>query len=471
MKGLTCEQYVKLNIKGMNYVRIVKNEKFEEDGVLLISNTNKPIKIVYKYLKYLYHEGMALNTLIRVSYDLCYLYDFIMFNNIDEELVDLDYLVNFVGTYLLILDKRFNPFNCIERCMLKKIPILKEYKLNNVTVLYNSKASIKSSSIKRILENVKNYLKFLSERSIKKIMLDEIFNKKYRYIHQNGMLSSGKVIELYGIKAILTKACIPTRNEFINPVDKGVIFEPEEEKEFFSILNHSGKLITYTLFFYLLSVTGMRVAECLGLKIFNYELTHGNVIFKTLDCDIKIKDDRENIWEVNVAVRPDSPPDLKIKFRKERTISFTDNSRKFRNLFEQYVRYRKYLINRKKKGNMQYLFINRDGNRLKYGATEKMFTSILGKLFPISGCSEEINNENKERKEILKIHSFRHTYSSKWIKTAEVLHKDVELYLLAEILGHADPKTTKATYIHFFQNDKKILLSKLEETKYINTEE
>lgn len=472
-KGLNCEQYVKLNIKGMNYVRILKNEKFEEEGVLLISNTNKPIKIVYKYLKYLNDKGIALNTLIRISYDLCYLYDFIMFNIIDEELLDFDYLVNFVGTYLLILDKKFNPLNCIERSMQKKIPILKEYKEDNVTVLYNSKDSIKSGSIKRILENVRNYLKYLSDRSIKKIALDEIFIKKYKYVHQDGMLISVKsnLIEVYGIKAILTKAGIPNRNEKINPIDKGVIFEPDEEKEFFYILKHSGKLITYRLFFYLLSVTGMRVAECLGMKIFSYELINGNVIFKTLDCDLKIANDKENTWELNIVVRPDSPSDLKIKFRKERTIIFTDNSREFRNLFEQYVRYRKYLINRKKKSNMQYLFINRDGNRLKYGATEKMFTSIIEKIFPASECSEEINIENRERKEMLKIHSFRHTYASKWIKVAEVLHKDVELYLLADLLGHADPKTTKATYIHLFQTDKKILLSKLEETKYINIEE
>jgi len=46
-------------------------------------------------------------------------------------------------------------------------------------------------------------------------------------------------------------------------------------------------------------------------------------------------------------------------------------------------------------------------------------------------------------------------------------HKmDVELDILSRILGHTNPKTTRETYIHFFNEDQIKLLKKLDESRY-----
>lgn len=115
----TIEKYIAMNINGMHYVRKLKNENKVFSGVIVIDN-NRPVENVYRYLKYLYElKGYALNSLTRVSYDLCYFLDFMLVNNLDEENINYGDMVQFIEIYLSLIDNRFN----VKRSMLKKISI------------------------------------------------------------------------------------------------------------------------------------------------------------------------------------------------------------------------------------------------------------------------------------------------------------------------------------------------------------
>lgn len=451
----TVQRYTKLNINGMHYVRNVKNESLEDAAVLVIDNNNKPVKRVYYYLKHLKENGNALNSQKRAAYDLCYFLDFLMFNNLDEEILKRDDLIKFVNPYLMIINPKHKFEDCIERSMGKKIPILDEYMKNNISVLYNNSIGLDSESILRIMNNVKEYLIFLKEKNLKNVQIDDLFKKKIKNLDRNrflGYLGERQIIT-YSISPILKAANLPLRNNIISPIEIDVLFEKDEEEKFFQVLSTKDKWISYKLLFYLINQTGLRVAEALAIKIFEYPKVKRRIELSKIVSDIKLIDIKENIWNVNVIVRHDSPPDLKVKFGKERVVTFSDMSMIFKNLFEQYLSYRSYILRRK--GNItEYLFINSNGKRLKYGSAEKTFRKAL----TIAKLDNRIGK--------LTIHSLRHGYASKWIKNAYETKKDVELYILADLLGHSSPAITKKTYYHLFQEDKRELLNKMEKSNY-----
>lgn len=446
------EKYADMNIEGMHYMRKLKDKNKKLAGVIVIDNNNKPVEKVYKYLKYLYElKGYALNSLTRVAYDICYFLDFMLFNNTNEENINYDNMLEFLDSYLTIIDNGFYVDRCIQRSMLKKIPILEVYTTKNVKIISRLDMGLDKNSRVRILNNVKKYLVFLKYNNISDVKLNELFEVKIKSIYIENTIGNRTKESYYeySMKGYLKRAGISNQNNKIEPVELCNIFEPEEEKCFFDNITK----IQYKLLFNLLNNTGLRISEVLGLKLFVYKKTQGSIDCTELVSDIKLINNKENIWEVSVIPRKDSPTDLRVKFNKARKVRFSDSTLHFKNILEDYIRYREYMLKKKKKKH-DYLFINARGERLRYDSVYKTMNRVLLSL----GMEDRIN--------YLTPHSFRHTFATKWIKSSIELGTDTDLELLAEQLGHSNSGVTKRTYYHIFEQSKKELSKKLEENNY-----
>jgi|GEM_PF-3412947 len=446
------KKYVSMDIDGMHYVRKLKDSNKVFAGVLVVDNTNRPVEKVYKYLKYLYElKGYSLNSLTRVAYDLCYFVDFMLLNNLNEENINYDDMIEFIEIYLTIIDNRFNVERSIQRSMLKKIPILEVYTIENIKVISRMDIGLDNNSRIRILNNVKEYLVFSKKHNISDVKLNELFEVKIKSIYtENTIGNTTKQLHYeYSIKGYLKRAGISNQSSKIKPVELCNIFEPDEEKRFFNNIMK----IEYKLLFNLLNNTGVRIGEALGTKLFAYKKKQVSIDFRELDSDIKLINEMENIWEVSVIPRKDSPTDIRVKFNKARKVRFSDSTFHFRNILEDYIRYREYVLKKKKKKH-DYLFINARGDRLRYDSVYKTMNRVLLSL----GMEDRIN--------YLTPHSFRHTFSAKWIKSSIELGTDKDLELLAEQLGHSNSEITKRTYYHIFEHSKIELRRKLEENNY-----
>lgn len=459
----TLKDYINMDINGMHYVREVKDENGERGGYLLMDNRNRPVKNVYLYIKHMSkRKGYSINTIKRIVQDLCYLYDFMEFNNIDETLLTEEDLYNFVSTYLLIVDPKPKLRDCLQRSMFNKIPILDIYKCENVKVLRKTeKDGLDSKSIARIMNNVKLYLAFLSIVRGEDIDMDKLFDVRNFKVNVDrsmlGHLNRGKgITQKYSVAGLLKAAGLPQSKKFMNPIEQNVVFEEDEEKAFFESFQNKPNPV-YEMVFYLQSLTGMRIGEVLALQMFDVEFKGTTVDFSTLNSDITLLNDNEQKWRVQIKVRRDNPKDYLVKGCKERVVSFIDSSYKFKNLLTQVLIYRRYIL-KKKNLNHNFLFVNRNGERLKYQIVKQKFDSVL------------VDSGLKGRKGELKPHSFRHTFASKWIKTMKLSKKDIELVALSEALGHAFPETTRDIYIHFFREDIKELMTKMDNAKYQDKE-
>ncbi len=439
--------YKDLVILGMYYVRVVKDINGNVGGYILIDNNNKPVKDVYDYYKYrkLKH-GDSLNSLKRKVHDLCHLYDYMNLAMLTPELINYRNFYEFVEEYLSIIDPNFRINDCIERSLLKRVPIFEPYSSENVSILNkNNSGGIQPESVVRIANNAKLFLEYLCEVKHRDIDLPNIFNIiAVNYRNPNDMLihmrHESKMV--YSVKGILKAANIPIKKRNENkPIDISCIFEEDEEEAFFYEL-YKLSSPSYQFLFYLLSVTGMRISEALALKIYDMKTGKYVVDFNDISSDIKLIDDKNDIWEITVRIDPTNPSDLQIKGNRERKIQIVDGTKQFRNLYKQMLLYRN-IIMRKKKKQHKFLFINRNGDRLKYPRTIQRFHEILS----YAGLDKRAGRGE------LVIHSFRHTFASKWIRDLKVKKVDVELDLLSRTLGHSSAKVTQEIYIHFFKDD------------------
>lgn len=449
--------YKSLEISGMYYVREVKSLDGDRGGYLLIDNNNKPVIDVYHYLRYRMKKyGDGINSIKRKAYDLCHLYDFMNITNTTLELLTNDTLIEFINGYLQVIDNNSRVYDCIDRSMLLKLPLLEEYISDNVKVLNKNKTrGIRNKSIARILNNVKIYLIYLTEVKKRKINLDSLFYIRDITVKKDNMLLGhlkNGIVKKYSINGMLKASKIPyLENNEVRAIDKSEVFELDEEKVFFEELINRDPSVK--LLFHLLNNTGMRISEALALKVAEFNIKDGDSFISDKNSDIRLVDTESNLWEVNIIYRADNPMDLRIKFNKERVVRFIDTSREFYNLYKQERIYRTIFMKRKNK-NHDFLFINTLGDRLRYQRTNQIFKNIMTEC----GLETRINE--------LTIHSIRHTYASRWIKIMRTSKKDVELEELSNILGHSSSETTKKTYIHLFKEDKLRLLEKMNETKY-----
>ncbi|WP_053955753.1 tyrosine-type recombinase/integrase [Inediibacterium massiliense] len=450
-------KYAQLKIDGMHYVREVKDKGGDRGGYLLIDNNNKPVKEVYKYIKYRKkYNGDSINGLKRKVHDLCHFYNFMLFENIDYKLINYECMYKFISEYLIQIDPYIRKNDCIENSMITSISILEEYKNDKVKVMSKTKTrGLASESIRRIADNVKLYLIYLADILKADINLDDIYiayatTKKG---NEESMLNhiANKIEKVYSAKGIIKAAEIPYKaNNYITPVEEECIFEKEEEKAFFNELSRSNPM--YQLFFYLLSITGLRVSEALALKIYKVDRIRGSFDFNSLVSDVELVNETKCIWKIHIKVDLNNPKDLQIKNNKSRTIEIVDKTKKFESMLKQALIYRDLQEKRKKKVKENpFLFINRNGDRMKYPRTNQKFNEILSK----SGLG------NRKGRGQLVIHSFRHTFASYWIRIHRIKGMDVELDLLSRSLGHASISVTMKIYVHFFKEDREELLEKM----------
>lgn len=448
------------NIRGMHYVRVIKDDNGERGGYLLIDNKNKPVTNVYRYLKHCKGRGNSLNTLKSKVFDLSYFFDYMMIMNIDEELVSRENLIHFITEYL----KKINPYpefaDCIERSFSESIPWLHQY--GDCKIIAPEQFisdGLDNKRICRILNNVKEYIVFLHDYRGLKVRLRDIFDIKVVRFKNNSMLGylSENTYAIYTVDRALKASSVFVKRKFINPIEPNVIFEPKEEEIFFYTLKKYFN-ISYQLLFYLLRKTGMRISEALSLRINNIPAIGANIDFKSIVCDISLVDDDEDAWQVDIKVRPDDPPDIRIKGNKPRKIAIIDSTKEFRFMLTQLLIFRAVLM-KKNKSTHDFLFINRSGNRLKSSACWPTFTNILNRS-NLAG-----------RKGQLVIHSFRHTFASNWIRVMKLHKADVELAELGRYLGHSSHLVTLDTYIHLFSEDMRDILGKLERSKHFKEDD
>ncbi|MFT8348310.1 tyrosine-type recombinase/integrase [Clostridium saccharoperbutylacetonicum] len=448
-------KYAELNIEGMHYVREIKDGEGKRIFYILMSPKNKPIKEVYDYLTYrIIKKGDKLNSIKRTAYDLVYIYDFMMFELLTPELVDFKYLHNFIVNYLSVIDQNFRVKDCIKRSMLTRVPVRNEFRNNMIKVIdkFNS-GGMASETICGIVQTVKEYFEYLAEKKKKDINLDDIFETSLLYPDSNIDMTSyaKRRKEVYTIKGILIGAGIKIRKKsrYGNPIDRECIFEPEEENAFLEALREENPI--YRLYFYLLLITGLREAEARAIKYFDCPLNGFEFDFFKLDSHICYLG--EDMWRVKVEVDQTNPPDLSVKFDKPREVEISDMTRILKSLLTEVLLYRKLVLKKKRLKEHNFLFINRNGTRLKYKSVYDKFYKILDK----AGLEKRKGNGQ------LTIHSTRHTFASTWIYSIrEKKGLDIDLDLLCRTLGHSSPKVTKTTYMHFFTEQKKELNRQME---------
>lgn len=471
-KSSLINHFVNTKINGMHYIRELSSKDIDMNGMeinringyLIIDNQNKPVKRAYQYLKHCKNYGDSFNTIKRKAYDLCYFLDFLIFSKIDEEMMNYEYFFEFVSDYLTIIDPKFKVRDCIERSMMISIPVLPAYTVENVRVQNkNNVGGLDYESIRKIANTAKNYLcylKFHREFDIE-IYYNDMF--KFKDVRIKDITNSGysntTYMRIYSIDHILKNANIPFVKELIKPIDTGLVFENYEMKKFFKKAKEC-KNPSYKLLFHLLSITGMRISEALALMIFKINYNGKDIDFMNMESDIKLVNDNEDLWEVNIIVRPDNPSDLKVKFNKPRNLKFYDTTKQFRSLLEQTIIDRKLKF-QKNKSNHTFLFVNQSGNRLKYHTTEETFSKII-----VNAGLGDLKSNTGSRLTKLTLHSMRHTFASRWVRDKNLRKMDIEVDLLSKYLGHASSDTTRKIYIHFFEEEEKQLISQMESASY-----
>ncbi len=454
----------KRKINGLHYVREIKNEQGERGGYLLIDNNNKPVKQVYTYLlRCKKRDGYEINTLKRICYDLQHFYDYMLLNELSPELITYKEFYDFINEYLKVLDPNIKIYDCIERSMLTRVPILTIYDTkfdDNIIILNPNKVEgLKVESIKRIADNAKKYLIYLKFVENIEIDIDNIFSEIIISVNKENQLLSHvgrKRLRIFTTNNILRASGIIVKNRnYIEPITYNRVFEDNEMNSFFYAIKQN-KNIMYHLFFYLLRITGARISEIRALQIWHVPSLGLSVDYSQLGADIKLIDKETRLWRIDIRIRNDNPTDLQIKGNEERSIDIIDGQGILEHLLNQSLMYRKYIL-RKKRKDCNFLFINRNGKRFLNARLEQVFkeTMIKAKLQDRCGRNQLVP------------HSFRHTYSSKFIQNLDTKNFERGLILLSKQLGHKTTETTRKTYIHFFKDDYITILESLERSSKI----
>lgn len=446
-------------IKKGNKVKTI----YTPDGYLIIGKDNKPIRNAYYFIKYRLEEGDALNTIKRKCYDLCYLFDFMTVNNIDEELLSKEYLINFIVEYIPRIDPSYRYHDCIQKSMAKEIPVLPQYQSTKVIAIRKKDVNeLSSKTVVKILTTTKQYLIWLAVNGLANVDLDELFtlvNAPAR--HRKGgdyllnHLTVNEVLQVYSITGLLKRAKIPYKSDRVTSVQEDVVFQHNERDAFFDSLNRKYHP-SYQLLFYLLSVTGLRISEALALKI-DCKINGKEFNLENSKSDIYITNEEKDKWKIKVVVRRDNPPDLCIKFNKPREILLLDKTKTLQSLIKNALIFRTFKMKQKQISH-DFLFVNNRGERLKYPTSKKTFDKIL-------------EEANLGKRTSLVIHSFRHTFASEWIEAISLSSKDVELAELSSYLGHSSIVTTQKVYVHFFKNARERMLSKMDDARHQKREE
>lgn len=90
-------------------------------------------------------------------------FDFMLFNNIDEELLSYDLFCDFLDDYLPVIDPNYRSTgDALKRSMLSEIPVLEAYRHGKKVLVLNKTevGGFTDDRIAIIANNVKRYLQY-----------------------------------------------------------------------------------------------------------------------------------------------------------------------------------------------------------------------------------------------------------------------------------------------------------------------
>jgi len=367
---------------------------------LLFNNNCKLIKNANEYIREIrLTRTSSYNTINIIARDLCHFYNFLIVYQIQLDKVDNIVLSKFVK-YLTIIDRCQNRYS-IENTLLTKLPITKN-ELNMKIIKIRNFGRLDYKSIYRIIDRVTDYLEFLQLKNQYLFNVDFKVMKskkaKIKLLNANNINHIPHIIKPITIEKILT-------NEQIDKINKKAARRNDYER----------------FLYFLLQITGLRIGEALGLKIFND--TYQDI--KDISGDITYIDDS---WRVSVIWRGENLHDSLVKNQASRNIYIKKSDVfEFELLLEKYLKFRRRVLKNKES---QWLFVSNRGTKLKQNTAYVRFKRNL-----YISCPEIANN--------ITLHSWRHTFC-----TNELLN-GTPVEFVAKIVGHKNSKTTFDIYIHY----------------------
>lgn len=393
-------------INGLCFVEDVIDEHGKKVSKIMFDNNCKVIDVANGYISDLRTVSKyGYNTLNRISYDICNLFDFMLFHKIDVNKLEKIHFSLFIE-YLQKIDKYENQY-AVEKSMMKnlKLNVYEKNKNKNLKKIRNF-GCLADISISRIFNNCLKFVNHLIENGvIIDSKLIEIFKAKdstKRYLRNHGLIINNENIEAVEETKLISRDLIETL--------KG---ESSKSNDYFSFLLS------------LLESSGARIGEILGLKIENIRCTD----IKNIKGDIHYDDGK---WFMDIVWRIDNPSDSRVKGHQSRRIPILEEYKKeFEIKLERYIRYRN---NKLKNKNIDWLLINNLGIKLNYNTANARFKRLLYNCAP-----EELSE--------ITYHSYRHSYIT------FALQKGRPLEFVSKYVGHESPKTTLKIYAHLLDKE------------------
>lgn len=400
----------KKKIKGLCYVEDVFDKNGNKVAKILFDNNCNLIDEANAYLRELRITRLtSFNSVNVVARDLCHLYNFLIVSNKKIEEIDYEFLSEFIN-YLTKISSNKKRFS-IENTMLTRLSLNTHSSDNNV-ISIRKFGSIANSSILRIFCRATYYLEYLNviginvdERILQNLKLDKA---KTRFVQANGVSVNTDRMRLNIEDQIIS-------DEQLERINEGASKTNDYQR----------------LLYFILSNTGMRIGEVLGLQIIKFSDD-----IKNLEGDICYEN---GAWKINVVYRHDNYHDSLAKSHAPRSVSIRESSRfEFELLLERYLKFRKRKLGNKK---VKWFFISNRATKLTQNTAYKRFKRTLGEV-----CPELIDR--------VTLHSYRHSFCTKEILAGTPLE------LVAKIVGHESPATTYRIYVHYSGEDMKEIRKK-----------
>lgn len=399
-------------IKGLCFVEDIVDSDGNKITAIIFDNQCRVIPNATRYLRYLRKSvTCSYNTLKAVSYQLCYLYDFLTVRGLEINRINYEVLSEFIY-YLTIYKVKpetisKNDFNknkfSIEKSLYTHIPLLSHYKSKKIVKIHAT-SSISPESIAGIVERCISFLSYLKAEGLYDGPLDvnELSNTKKR-------------------KNFLRANKIQYEAHKVNTVEDDKIFTKEELE-----LIASNSSVGYErILYYLLESTGFRIGELLGIRIINCDPKNT----RGIDGDIKFKD---NKWIISTIARPDNPFYARNKSSRNRDIQLlSSQTPTFELMLERYLKWRDKVLKGKK---CEWFFISSRGTHLSQDTAYKKLKRNIEKLL--------LSNRQN-----LSFHNYRHTFITKEAKSG------LPSEYVSKLAGHKDPEFTRKVYVHYTNSD------------------
>ena len=406
-------------IEGLCFVEDVFYKESKVTAILFDNNCNL-ITDANEFMKGIKKRGTdSFNTLKSIARQLRHFYNFITINKLDINKMNEENLIELIK-YLKIIKIKSetegrNDFKkvkiSIENTLFSQVQVRSNNKSNKIIKL-GFYSGLMDSSIGKVFARTIEYLQHLYNHGI----------YKSEYIN--------RFKEKKAIKNFLNAQGVVWNNHLIEPIEDDFIIKPEE----IELINNNETTKYERLLYFILERTGIRVGECLGLKIENYDLDN----LRDMKGDIIFNNGR---WLVKVVWRPENEFFCRTKSHRSRVIELKGTETyAFEIILSNYLKWRKKKM--LKKGS-QWLMISSRGTQLTQNVAYSQFKRTLARC--------ELNGMITHT-----LHHYRHT-----LATNELL-KGTPIEFVSKMLGHRKLKTTQEIYVHYTPGKSTELREKLE---------